>query len=206
MIVMYYLLLGVWFKRCVERHHPFQHPWRLEQRVGIIHTRFSSQSYKYYIAVSSILHYYHCLQTPQPKQTIYQSFSQYWNTCLFPLPISAQNSMVPQAGKSFKNISVLVFVFSSDLWQFVMVLLRVLFDLFSQAGEAVVCRNLFLVFHKIILDSKWNSTVPGHTLHQIWHKTTHYSELVLFSQYFFLMIEAHYGVLYLCIVRCVSLP
>lgn len=145
--------------------------------------------------------------------------------------------MVPQAGKSFKNRSVLVFVFSSDLWQFVMVLFRVLFGLFSQAGEAVVCRNLFLVFHKIISDSKWNSTVLGHVLHQIWHKTTRYSELVLFSQDFFKwlnhltsyekicfnvtlyinkaftfscrddsVIDAHYGVLYLCIVRCVSLP
>lgn len=27
-----YLLLGVWFKRCIVRHHPLQHSWRLGQR------------------------------------------------------------------------------------------------------------------------------------------------------------------------------
>lgn len=39
----YYLLLGVWFKRCVVRHHPLQHSWRLEERGGSTQTRSTSQ-------------------------------------------------------------------------------------------------------------------------------------------------------------------
>lgn len=39
----YYLLLGVWFKRCVVRHHPLQHSWRLEGRRGSTQTRSTSQ-------------------------------------------------------------------------------------------------------------------------------------------------------------------
>lgn len=55
-----YLLLGVWFKRCVERHHPLQHSGWLAQRRWQDRTSSRPQTTNTATILVILLQYYHC--------------------------------------------------------------------------------------------------------------------------------------------------